>query len=77
MKLMRIACAITLTDDERSTLTRWSRGRSTPTRLVLRAKIVLLAVEGRMNKDIAVELGTAQDSCFVAQPICSTATERT
>ena len=55
---MRVACEITLTDDERKTLTRWSRGRSTPTRLVLRAKIVLLSAEGRMNKDIARELST-------------------
>jgi transposase len=60
MKPMRVAAEITLTDDERKTLSRWSRGRSTPTRLVLRAKIVLLAAEGRMNKDIAGELGTAR-----------------
>ncbi|MCC7422444.1 MAG: helix-turn-helix domain-containing protein, partial [Planctomycetaceae bacterium] len=31
--------------------------RSTPARLVLRAKIVLAAAEGRENKDIAAELG--------------------
>jgi transposase len=54
---MRIAKAITLTDEERATLTKWSRGRSTPVRLVLRAKIVLAAVEGRENKEIATELG--------------------
>jgi transposase len=54
---MRIAKAITLSDEERNTLTRWSRGRSTPARLVLRAKIVLAAAEGRENKDIAQELG--------------------
>ena len=57
---MRVACEITLTDDERQTLTRWSRGRSTPARLVLRAQIVLLSAEGRLNKDIAVELATAR-----------------
>jgi transposase len=60
MKPMRVACEITLTDDECQTLTRWSRGRSTPARLVLRAKIVLLSAEGRQNKDIAVELATAR-----------------
>jgi transposase len=60
MKPMRIACQITLSDKERKTLGRWARGRSTPSRLVLRAKIVLSAVEGRMNKDIAAELGTAR-----------------
>ena len=55
---MRVACQITLTDDERETLRRWSRGRRTPARLVTRAKIVLLAAEGMQNKDIAAEVGT-------------------
>ena len=56
---MKRAREISVTDEERQTLRRWSRGRSTPARLVLRAKIVLLAAEGMMNKDIAVELTTA------------------
>ncbi len=55
-KAMKSARRITLTDDERTTLTRWSRGRSTPVRLMERARIVLLAAEGKMNKDIATEL---------------------
>jgi len=55
---MRVACQITLTDEERMTLRRWSRGRRTPARLVTRAKIVLLATEGMRNKDIAAEVGT-------------------
>ena len=54
---MRIAKSITLTDEERRTLSTWSRGRSTPARLVLRAKIVLAAAQGRENKDIAAEFG--------------------
>ena len=53
---MKEAPEITLTDQERLTLTRWSRGRSTSVRLMQRAKIVLSATEGKMNKDIAVEL---------------------
>jgi transposase len=53
---MRVAKAITLTDEQRATLTKWSRGRSTPARLVLRAKIILAAAAGRQNKDIACEL---------------------
>ena len=40
---MKTAPVITLSADERQTLAAWSRGRSTPTRLVLRAKIVLAA----------------------------------
>jgi len=50
---MRTAQKIVLTDAERKTLQRWSRGRSTPMRLVVRAKIVLMAAEGMQNRDIA------------------------
>ena len=55
---MRVACAIALSDEERETLERWQRGRGTPARLVTRAKIVLRAAEGMMNKDIARQVGT-------------------
>lgn len=55
---MRVAPAITLTDKDRKTLQSWSRGRSTPARLVQRARIVLLAADGRENIDIANEIGT-------------------
>lgn len=54
---MRVAKALTLTDEERVTLTKWARGRSTPARLVQRAKIILAAADGRANKDIAAQLG--------------------
>ena len=56
---MKIAPEIILTDEERTTLERWSRGRSTPARLVLRSRIVLLAAEGKMNQKIAPRLKTA------------------
>lgn len=59
---MRTACKIVLTEKERITLKRWSRGRSTPTRLVLRSRMVLLAAQGMMNKDIAKEVGTSRQS---------------
>lgn len=62
---MRVAVAILLTDEERATLSKWSQGRSTEARLVLRAKIVLAASQGVANKDIASELGT--DSHTVAR----------
>jgi transposase len=55
---MRIAPKITLTEEVRQTLESWSRGRSTPARQVLRAKIVLAAAEGKENRIIAEELGT-------------------
>ena len=57
---MRVAPRIELTEEERTTLRRWSRGRSTPARLVLRARIVLAAADGMMNKDIAVECGASR-----------------
>jgi transposase len=53
---MRVAKSIVLTDEEGAILRQWSRGRKTPARLVLRAKIVLAAAAGRENKDIAAEL---------------------
>lgn len=58
---MRVAVSITIADEDRAVLERWSRGRSTPARLVVRAKIVLMAAEGKMNKEIAGELGTHPD----------------
>lgn len=59
---MRTACEIVLTDRERISLERWSRGRSTPTRLVLRSRMILLAAKGMMNQDIAKEVGTSRQS---------------
>jgi DNA-binding NarL/FixJ family response regulator len=55
---MRIAPAIVVSNEDRRTLQRWSRGRTTPARLVLRAKILLLAAAGKLNQEIAVELQT-------------------
>jgi transposase len=53
---MRVAPKVLLTDDDRATLQRWARGRSTQSRLVRRAQIVLLAAEGKQNIEIAGEL---------------------
>jgi transposase len=60
MKPMKTAPVITLSDDERRLLESWSRGRRTPARLVLRAKIVLAAAQGILNKDIAMQLATSK-----------------
>ncbi len=57
---MKVACLITLSDEERVSLEKWVRGRRTPVRLVTRANIVLLAAQGRANKDIALEVGTGR-----------------
>lgn len=53
---MRRAPVIVLNEAERKTLSSWSRGRSTPARLVLRAKIVLMAAEGLENRQIASQM---------------------
>jgi transposase len=57
---MRIALSITLTDEDRRQLLSWSRGRSTPHRLVLRSEIVLMSADGLQNKEIAQKLHTRQ-----------------
>ena len=57
---MRRAPRIELQEADRVTLLRWSRGRSTPARLVLRSQIVLRAAAGRENRDIAAELGVSR-----------------
>lgn len=59
---MRVAAPITLSEEQRTTLESWSRGRKTPARLVLRAKIVLHAAEGLENREIAIKLGTDRES---------------
>jgi len=51
------APTVTVSEEQRVVLQRWSRGRSTPARLVNRAKIVLHAAEGWNNRRIAAELG--------------------
>ena len=53
---MRVAPEIVLTSEERSQLSRLVQSENTSTRLVHRARIVLLAAGGMQNKDIAAEL---------------------
>jgi transposase len=59
---MRTARRIELTAEERVILESWSRGRSTPARLVLRAKIVLAADDGKRNDEIAAACSTAKST---------------
>lgn len=54
---MRVAPEIVLTDEERDELTKMVRSKLTSVRLAVRARIVLLAEQGRQSKDIAAELG--------------------
>jgi len=55
---MRVSPNIVLAPQEREQLQRWSKGRSTPQRLVLRSKIILLAAQGKKNTEIVKELTT-------------------
>lgn len=53
---MRTAPAITLSSDLQTTLEQWARSRSRPARVVERARIVLLAAEGKQDKQIAAAM---------------------
>ena len=58
---MRIAPQIDLSEEERQALLKWSQGgRGTPTRLVRRARIDLMAAQERQNKEIAGALGVME-----------------
>jgi transposase len=54
---MKSAPTIALTAEERQVLETWARGRSTPVRLMERARIVLAAAQGTLNKDLSRLLG--------------------
>jgi transposase len=57
---MRLAPQIELTQAQREQLETLSRGRSFPSRLVERAKIISLAFEGKQNREIAQALGVTR-----------------
>ena len=59
---MRLAPSIQLTKTEQSQLQQWALGRRTPVRLVLRAKIVLLAAKRHDNQSIALTVGTSRQT---------------
>ncbi|GGR89976.1 hypothetical protein GCM10010269_31360 [Streptomyces humidus] len=48
---------VTLTDDERETLVRWSRRATSAQALAQRCRIVLGCAEGKPNQQVAAELG--------------------
>ncbi len=63
---MRVAPGIVLTDDERAQLTSLVRSKLTSVRLAQRARMVLLAADGKQNQDIAqqVGVGRVQVACW-------------
>ena len=56
---MRVAAAIELSSEARLGLEKLSRRRTTPVRVVLRSRIILLAASGMQNKQIAQQLKVA------------------
>ena len=54
---MRVATAVTLTDEQHRQLTRLAASRTAQMRLTERASIVLRAAEGQQDKQIAEALG--------------------
>ena len=57
---MRVAPQIVLTPEQQAELTQLLRSGLTSLRLVQRVRIVLLAAQGRENKDIAQEVGVGR-----------------
>ena len=53
---MNIAERIILTPEEETVISRWSKGKSFPLRLIQRAQIIQLAAQGVFNHDIAKRL---------------------
>ena len=53
---MRVAPPVTLDSTQRNTLQQWARSRSLPARQVERARVVLLAAEGKTDLEIAAAL---------------------
>ena len=51
---------LSVTDEERTVLETWARSRILPQRQVLRAKVTLLAADGKANEQIAAELGCSK-----------------
>jgi len=54
---MRVAQEIRLSKKERTTLQRWSQGRTVSVRQRERAEMILLAADGMLNKEIAMRMG--------------------
>lgn len=54
---MRVAQGIILSKKELTTLHQWSQGRRVSVRQSERARMILLAAEGMLNKEIAIRMG--------------------
>ncbi len=59
------AAALAISDSDRRTVERWAHARTTPRRLHLRARIVLLSAEGVPMSQIAQHLGTTRPTVYL------------
>ena len=57
--------ALSMTEEQRKTLERWIRARTTPQRMVLRPQICLLAADGRSNNEEFIRLNNQNPRPFV------------
>lgn len=53
---MRVAPPVKIDDSQRETLAQWARSRSLPARQVERARVILLAADGKTDLEIAASL---------------------
>jgi len=60
LSMSKTTIPIILSPEERSTLEGWARGRNLPYRKVIRSKIISMATDGVLNKDIAKTLGISR-----------------
>ena len=60
---VQVAAEIVLTDEERNELSKLVRSKRTSVRLAQRARIVLLAAEGMLSKNIAEQRGGGSGGC--------------
>ena len=56
-RMGRPVAEVTLTEEQRETLLRWSRRANSAQALALRCRIVLGCAEGKSNKQVAAEQG--------------------
>jgi transposase len=63
--MWQAAPRLVITHEQRRLLESWARGRNTPQKLVLRARICLLAASGCSNNAIAAQLGVCRPTVLL------------
>jgi transposase len=58
--MARTAASVVLLDGDRAAIEGWVRAQSTPQQVALRSRIVLMAAEGKLDLEIASELGVSR-----------------